>query len=107
MDSLPVWAIWSIIPGAAVLAPVLSFLLAVGAVLTLGALRGAGVPAALALAVVGIGGCLLVRKQRVRWFGAGSALKAPEIGSSAGIAKPIANNITLFPGPASRHRDAR
>jgi|SRR5215471_1744219 len=107
MDSLPVWAIWSMIPGAAVLTPVLSFSLAVAAAMILAALREAGVPAILALAAVGIAGFLLVRKHQVPWFGAGSAITAPEIRSSAGIAKPTADNITPFPGPTSRHRRAR
>ena len=49
------------IPGAAVLTPVLSFSLAVAAAMILAALREAGVPAILALAAVGIAGFLLVR----------------------------------------------
>jgi hypothetical protein len=107
MNRLPVWAIWSMIPGAAVLAPVLAFVLAVAAAIILGALREAGVPAVLALAAASIGGRLLIRNHRVPWFGAGAALTASEIGRSAPLAKPIADNITPFPGPASRHRGAQ
>ena len=66
MDSLPVWAIWSTPAGAFVLAPVLSFSLAVAAVTIIGLLMEAGVPAAVALAAAGVSSRLLVRKPRVR-----------------------------------------
>ena len=48
MDSLPVWAIWSTPAGAFLLAPVLSFSLAVAAVTIIGLLMEARVPAAVA-----------------------------------------------------------
>ena len=66
MDSLPVWAIWSTPAGAFVLAPVLSFSLAVAAVTIIGLLMEVGVPAAVALAAAGVSSRLLVRKRQVR-----------------------------------------
>ena len=66
MDSLPVWAIWSTPAGAFVLAPVLSFSLAVAAVTIFGLLMEAGVPPAVALAAAGVSSRLLVRKRQVR-----------------------------------------
>jgi hypothetical protein len=62
MGSLPIWAVWSMIPGAAVLTPVLAFLMAVVTAGILGVLREAGVPTVLALAATGISGCLLVHR---------------------------------------------
>jgi hypothetical protein len=66
MDSFPVWAIWSTPAGAFVLAPVLSFSLAVAAVTIIGFLMEARVPAAVAFAAAGVSSRVLVRKQRVR-----------------------------------------
>ena len=53
MDSLPISAIWSTIPGVVVLAPVFAFLLAVATVIIIGLLDEVGVPAAVALAARG------------------------------------------------------
>jgi hypothetical protein len=102
MDSVPIWAIWSTIPGVVVLAPVLSVLLAVATVTVIGLLREMGMPAVLAMAAsVGVG--LLIRKQQVRSRNPGSAMTAPEIGSPARVAKSVADNVMPFPASASRH----
>ena len=61
MDSLPISAIWSTIPGVVVLAPVFAFLLAVATVIIIGLLEEVGVPAAAALAARGY-------RQLVFWF---------------------------------------
>src|SRR6516164_10406687 len=103
MDSLPIWAIWSTIPGVVVLAPVLSFLLAVTIVTVIGLLKEMGMPAVLALAgSVTVG--LLIRKQRVCSRNPGSSMTAQEIGSPARVAKSVADNVMPFPASASRHR---
>jgi len=67
MDSLPVWAIWSTIPGVVVLAPVLAFLFAVAIVTIIGLLTEVGVPAILAFVAADGIGWLLLRKVRARW----------------------------------------
>ena len=100
MDSLPIWAIWSTIPGVTVLAPVLSFLLAVATVIMIGLLKEVGMPAVLALAA-SVSAGLLIRKQQVRSWNPGSA---PEIGSPAGVTKAVVDNVAPFPASASRHR---
>src|SRR5580704_5479936 len=64
MDSLPIWAIWSTIPGVVVLAPVLAFLLATATVIIIGLLKEVAVPAVLAFTAAGISGWLLARKAR-------------------------------------------
>jgi hypothetical protein len=103
MDSLPIWAIWSTIPGVVVLAPVLSFLLAVATVTVIGLLKEMGMPAVLTIAAsVGVG--LLIRKQQVRSRNPGSAMTAAEIGSPARVTKSVADNVTPFPASTSRHR---
>jgi hypothetical protein len=102
MDSLPIWAIWSTIPGVTVLAPVLSFLLAVATVIMIGLLKEVGMPAVLALAA-SVGAGLLIRKQQVR-SNPGSPITAPEIGSPAGVTKSVVDNVAPFPASASRHR---
>jgi hypothetical protein len=56
MDSLPIWAIWSTIPGVVVLAPVLAFLLATATVIIIGLLKEVAVPAVLAFTAAGISG---------------------------------------------------
>ena len=66
MDSLPIWAIWSTIPGVVVLAPVLAFLLATATVIIIGLLKEVAVPAVLAFTAAGISGWLLARKARAR-----------------------------------------
>jgi hypothetical protein len=91
-------------PGAVVLAPVLAFLSAVVTLIMISLLKELSVPAVLAFAAAGIAGWLLVRKRRMPWFGPGSTFTAPEIGSSAEIAKPIAGNVMPVPASASRHR---
>jgi hypothetical protein len=102
MDSLPIWAIWSTIPGVTVLAPVLSFLLAVATVTIIGLLKEMGMPAVLALAAsVNVG--LLIRKQQVRSRNPGSSMTAPEIESPAELANSVADNVTPFPASASRY----
>jgi hypothetical protein len=65
MNSLPTWAMWSII-AAAVLSPVLAFLMAIAVEIFIGVLMDAGVPALLVLVVAGVIGWLLLRKLRVR-----------------------------------------
>jgi hypothetical protein len=54
MDSLPIWAIWSTIPGVVVLAPVLAFLLAVATVIIIGLLKEVALPAVPAFTAAGI-----------------------------------------------------
>lgn len=67
MDRLPNWAIWSIMPAAAVLTPVLGFLTAVAAAVVVSALKEAGVPTLVALTAAGVSGFLLGRTPPVRW----------------------------------------
>jgi len=103
MDSLPIWAIWSTIPGVTVLTPVLSFLLAVATVIMIGLLKEVGIPAVLALAA-SVSAGLLIRKQQVRSWNPGSPITAPEIGSPAGVTKSVVDIVAPFPTSASRHR---
>jgi hypothetical protein len=65
VNSLPTWAIWSI-AAAALLSPVLAFLMAIAAEILIGSLMEVGVPALLAFVVAGALGCSLVRKMRVQ-----------------------------------------
>ena len=84
MDSLPIWAIWSTIPGVVVLAPVLAFLLATATVIIIGLLKEVAVPAVLAFTAAGISGWLLARKARARSRSL-SVVTAVESGSLGGI----------------------
>jgi hypothetical protein len=103
MGSLPIWAVWSMIPGAAVLTPVLAFLMAVVTAAILGVLREAGVPTVLALAVTGISGCLLVHRPWVRSRSSGSDEPGLEDGSPASLTKSAAPHVIPFPAsPALR-----
>jgi hypothetical protein len=61
MDSLPIWAIWSTIPGVVVLAPVLSLSLAVAVVTIIGLLKEVGAPAACTVVAGAIGRALFRR----------------------------------------------
>jgi hypothetical protein len=71
MNSLPTWAMWSII-AAAVLSPVLAFLMAIAVEIFIGVLKDAGVPALLVLIAAGALGWLLLRRLRVRPRGSAS-----------------------------------
>jgi|HubBroStandDraft_4_1064222.scaffolds.fasta_scaffold292683_2 hypothetical protein len=84
MDSLPIWAIWSTIPGVVVLAPVLAFLLATATVIIIGLLKEVAVPAVLAFTAAGISGWLLARKARARSRSL-SVVTAVESGSLGGM----------------------
>jgi hypothetical protein len=101
MGSLPIWAVWSMIPGAAVLTPVLAFLMAVVTAAILGVLREAGVPTVLALAVTGVSGCLLVHRPWTRSRSSGSDGPGLEDGSAASLAKRAAANVIPFPASPS------
>ena len=63
MNSLPTWAIWSI-AAAAVLSPVLAFLMAIVVEVLFGLVKDAGVPALLVLVAAGAIGWFL---RRARW----------------------------------------
>jgi UPF0716 family protein affecting phage T7 exclusion len=65
VSSLPTWATWSIAV-AAVLSPVLAFLMAVAVEILVGVLKDAGFFALLALVAASVIGWLLFRKLRVR-----------------------------------------
>ena len=65
MNSLPSWAMWSII-AAAVLSPVLAFLTAIAVEIFIGVLKEAGILEFLAVGVIGAISWLLLRKLRVR-----------------------------------------
>ena len=65
MNSLPTWAMWSII-AAAVLSPVLAFLTAIAVEIFIGVLKDAGILEFLAVGVIGAISWLLLRKLRVR-----------------------------------------
>jgi hypothetical protein len=68
MNSLPTWAMWSII-AAAVLSPVLAFLMAIAVEIFIGVLKDAGI---LELLAIGAISWLLLRKLRVRPRGSAS-----------------------------------
>ena len=71
VNSLPTWAIWSIVV-AAVLSPVLAFLMAIAVEILIGALKDAGALPFLAFVAIGAIGCLSLRKLWV-----GSRKRAP------------------------------
>ena len=71
MNSLPSWAMWSII-AAAVLSPVLAFLTAIGVEIFIGVLKEAGILEFLAVGVIGAISWLLLRKLRVQPRGSAS-----------------------------------
>jgi len=106
MDSLPIWAIWSTIPGVVVLAPVLAFLLATATVIIIGLLKEVAVPAVLAFTAAGISGWLLARKARDSLRSL-SVVTAVESGSLGGMTRAAVGNVTPFPASASRRRAAR
>jgi hypothetical protein len=95
MDSLPIWAIWSTIPGVVVLAPVLAFLLATATVIIIGLLKEVAVPAVLAFTAAGISGWLLARKARARSRSL-SVVTAVESGSLGGMTRAAVGNVTPF-----------
>jgi uncharacterized membrane protein len=68
MNSLPTWAMWSII-AAAVLSPVLAFLMAIAVEIFIGVLKDAGILPFLAIGAIS---WLLLRKLRVRPRGSAS-----------------------------------
>jgi hypothetical protein len=70
MNSLPTWAMWSII--AAVLSPVLAFLTAIAVEIFIGVLKEAAILEFLAVGVIGAISWLLLRKLRVRPRGSAS-----------------------------------
>jgi hypothetical protein len=65
MDSLPTWAVWSIVVPLVLLSPVLAFLLALAAEAMVVALHDAPVPVGVTL-VRGAGALFLFRKPRAR-----------------------------------------
>jgi hypothetical protein len=65
MSSLPTWATWSIAV-AAVLSPVLAFLMAIAVEILFGVLKDAGMLEFLALVAASVIGCSLLRKLRAR-----------------------------------------
>jgi hypothetical protein len=69
VGSLPTWAIWSIAV-AALLSPVLAFLIAIAVEILIGALMDAGVLPLFALVAAGSIGGSQFRRQRVRPRGA-------------------------------------
>jgi hypothetical protein len=71
MNSLPTWAMWSII-AAAVISPVLAFLVAIAVEIFIGVLKDAGVFEFLAVGAIGAISWLLLRKLRVRPRGSAS-----------------------------------
>jgi hypothetical protein len=71
MNSLPTWAMWSII-AAAVLSPVLAFLTAIAVEIFIGVLKDAGILEFVAVGVIGAISWLLLRKLRVRPRGSAS-----------------------------------
>ena len=71
MNSLPSWAMWSII-AAAVLSPVLAFLTAIAVEIFIGVLKEAGILEFLAVGVIGAISWLLLRKLRVQPRGSAS-----------------------------------
>jgi hypothetical protein len=66
MSSLPAWTRLSIIAVAALLCPVLAFLMAIAVEILIGVLKDACVPALLVLVVAGAIGWSLFRRLRVR-----------------------------------------
>jgi hypothetical protein len=71
MNSLPTWAMWSII-AAAVLSPVLAFLMAIAVEIVIGVLKDAGILEFLAVGTIGAISWLLLRKLRARPRGSAS-----------------------------------
>jgi hypothetical protein len=71
MNSLPTWAMWSII-AAAVLSPVLAFLTAIAVEAFIGVLKEAGILEFLAVGVIGAISWLLLRKLQVQPRGSAS-----------------------------------
>ena len=71
MNSLPTWAMWSII-AAAVLSPVLAFLMAIAVEIFIGVLKDAGILEFLAVGTIGAISWLLLRKLRARPRGSAS-----------------------------------
>jgi hypothetical protein len=65
MTNLPTWAAWSIV-GAAVLSPVLAFLMAIAVEILIGVLRDAGLIELLALVAIGAIAWSQFRKRWVR-----------------------------------------
>jgi len=65
MSSLPTWATWSI-AAAAVLSPVLAFLMAIAVEILIGVLKDAGMLEFLALVAASVISYSLLRKLRVR-----------------------------------------
>src|SRR5215469_4975210 len=96
MHRLPTWAAWSIIPAAAVLTPVLGFLVAIAVAMILGVLKGAGLPTLLALAAAGAAGFLLGRKPPVRWRNSVSAEVELRRASSATVTRSASPSVTAF-----------
>ena len=71
MSSLPSWAIWSI-AAAALLSPVLAFLIAIAVEILIGSVTDAGVPLLLTLAVAGALSWILLRMRSPRLRGKAS-----------------------------------
>jgi hypothetical protein len=72
VNSLPTWAIWSI-AAAAVLSPVLAFLMAIVVEILFGLVKDAGSSALLALLAAGVIGWFLRRVRSLRPAGKASA----------------------------------
>jgi hypothetical protein len=65
MDSLPTWAVWSIVMALVLLSPVIAFLLALAVEILICALVDEGAPVALVFGAAG-GGLFLFRRLRIR-----------------------------------------
>lgn len=109
MDRLPSWAVWSIIPATAVVAPVLGFVMAVVAVIVLGVLKEVGMPILLALTAAGLGGFLLGRKSPVRQRDRSLVDWELQRRRSGIVIRASTADVRPFPAPrarlADRHRE--
>ena len=105
MDSLPISAIWSTIPGVVVLAPVFAFLLAVATVIIIGLLEEVVIPATVPLAACGY-------QQLAFWFAKLGRARSWSVVTavehvSRGVTRPAVGNLAPFSGRASRQRGGR
>ena len=107
MDRLPYWATWSILPAAALLTPVLGFLLAVAAGIVLSLLKEVGLPVLLALATAGVGGFLLGRRSPVRQRVKSLVELEPQRRSSVIVLRASTADVRPFPTPPVRLADRR
>jgi len=105
MANLPIWAVLSIIPAAAVLTPVLGFSMAMVAGIVLGLLKEAGLPTLFALAAAGFSGFLLGRKSPICQRTGALVEMEPPLRGFATMARASTANVSPFPAPNSRLAD--